>query len=265
MSTSPLPTGEMPAILDRFRLDGRVAVVTGASSGIGAACALALVQAGAAAVVLGARRGGRLAETVESVRRLGGQAEARPTDVTDPDQCERLAGQALSSFGRIDVLVNAAGMSGAVPALREEPAHFRQVVDVNLMGSYWMAQACARVMPAGSSIVNVSSTMATTTTAAPQAAYTASKAAVEGLTRDLAQQWTGRRGIRVNAVAPGFVPTELTADAHEYVDRVVAQRVLCGRWADVEEVATAVVFLAGPAASYVTGAVLVVDGGMRIT
>lgn len=252
-------------ILDRFRLDGRVAVVTGGSSGLGAASAVALSQAGAAGVVLGARRRDRLAETVDAVSRAGGRAAACTADVTDPDQCEHLVAEALDRFGRIDVLVNAAGLSGAVPALREPPDHFRRVVDVNLMGSYWMAQACARAMGGGSSIVNVSSTVATTTAAAPQAAYNASKAAVEGLTRDLAQQWTGRRGIRVNAVAPGFVRTEMTLAAEDYVERTVAQRVLSGRWGEAEEVAAAVVFLASPAAAYVTGAVVVVDGGMRIT
>ena len=139
------------------------------------------------------------------------------------------------------------------------------MVDVNLIGSYWMAQACARVMRPGSSIVNISSVIATTTLDAPQAAYTASKAAIEGVTRDLAQQWTGRLGIRVNAVAPGFVMTELTASSEAYVQQVVAQRAPAGRCAEAIEVAAAILFLASDAASYITGCSLPVDGGMRVT
>jgi NAD(P)-dependent dehydrogenase (short-subunit alcohol dehydrogenase family) len=256
--------GPGPPILDRFRLDGRVAVVTGASSGLGAACALSFAAAGAD-LVLGARRAGRLDATAEAARALGCRALAVPTDVTSPADCERLVAGGLREFGRIDVLVNGAGVASSVPALREEPAEFRRVIDVNLMGSYWMAQACARVMRPGSSIVNISSVIATTTLDAPQAAYTASKAAIEGVTRDLAQQWTGPLGIRVNSVAPGFVLTELTASSEAYVHRVVERRALTGRCAEAIEVAAAILFLASDAASYITGSSLPVDGGMRVT
>ena len=251
-------------ILDRFRLDGRVAVITGASSGLGAACALSFAAAGAD-LVLGARRAGRLRATAQAARALGCRALAVATDVTSPGDCDRLVAAGLQEFERIDVLVNAAGVASSVPALREPPDEFRRVVDVNLMGSYWMAQACARVMRPGSSIVNISSVIATTTLDAPQAAYTASKAAIEGVTRDLAQQWTGPLGIRVNAVAPGFVMTELTASAEAYVHRVVEQRSLTGRCAEAIEVAAAILFLASDAASYITGSSLAVDGGMRVT
>jgi NAD(P)-dependent dehydrogenase (short-subunit alcohol dehydrogenase family) len=251
-------------ILDRFRLDGRVAVITGASSGLGAACALLFASAGAN-LVLGARRAEQLDATAQAARALGGRALALPTDVTSPADCERLVSAGWHGFGRVDMLVNGAGLASAVPALREEPEAFRRVVDVNLMGSYWMAQACARVMGPGSSIVNISSVIATTTLDAPQAAYTASKAGIEGLTRDLAQQWTGRLGIRVNAVAPGFVMTELTANSEAYVQRMVAQRALAGRCAEAIEVAATILFLASDAASYITGCSLPVDGGMRVT
>jgi NAD(P)-dependent dehydrogenase (short-subunit alcohol dehydrogenase family) len=251
-------------VLDRFRLDGRVAVITGASSGLGAACALSFAAAGAD-LVLGARRAERLDATAEAARALGGRALAVPTDVTSSAACERLVAGGLDEFGRIDVLVNGAGVASSVPARREEPEQFRRVVEVNLMGSYWMAQACARVMRPGSSIVNISSVIATTTLDAPQAAYTASKAAIEGVTRDLAQQWTGRLGIRVNAVAPGFVMTELTAGSEAYVQRMVARRALTGRCAEAIEVTAAILFLASDAASYITGCSLPVDGGMRVT
>jgi len=160
--------------------------------------------------------------------------------------------------------VNNAGVGAAVPASREDPAHFRRVLDVNLHGAYWMAQACARHMPRGSSIVNVSSVLALTTAGLPQAAYTASKAGLLGLTRDLAQQWSGRKGIRVNAIAPGYFPTEMT-DQNEpgYLERQ-ADRCLLGRLGDVDELAAAALFLASPASGYVTGATLVVDGGFTL-
>ena len=116
----------------------------------------------------------------------------------------------MAELGRVDVLVNNAGIGTAVPATRETPDEFRAVIDVNLNGCYWMAQACGRVMQPGSSIVNISSVLGLTTAGLPQAAYASSKAGLIGLTRDLAQQWTGRKGIRVNAVAPGFFASEMT-------------------------------------------------------
>ena len=116
----------------------------------------------------------------------------------------------MEEFGRVDILVNNAGIGTAMPATREAPEDFRKVIDVNLNGCYWMAQACGRVMQPGSSIINISSVLGITTAGLPQAAYAASKAGLIGLTRDLAQQWTGRKGIRVNAVAPGFFASEMT-------------------------------------------------------
>jgi NAD(P)-dependent dehydrogenase (short-subunit alcohol dehydrogenase family) len=146
-------------------------------------------------------------------------------DVADPDQCTALARAAMVEFGRIDVLVNNAGLGIAVPAVREKPEEFRRVLDVNLMGAYWMAQACARLMLPGSSIVNVASTLALIAPPAPQAAYAASKAGLIGLTRDLSAQWAGRRGIRVNAVAPGYVATEMTAEVpREMLDGFIGAR-----------------------------------------
>jgi len=252
------------SVTDLFRLDDRVAIVTGASSGLGVAFAQALAESGAD-VVLGARRVDRLAETAELVRAAGRRALTVATDVADPDQCQALVDAAMAEFGRVDVLVNNAGVGTAVPATRETPEQFRSVIDVNLNGCYWMAQACGRVMKPGASIVNISSVLGLTTGALPQAAYSASKAGLIGLTRDLAQQWTGRKGIRVNALAPGFFASEMTDTYPDgYLD-LALQRVPIGRTGDPQELAAALVFLASPAGGYVTGQTFAIDGGMTIT
>jgi NAD(P)-dependent dehydrogenase (short-subunit alcohol dehydrogenase family) len=252
------------SVLDRFRLDGRVAVVTGASSGLGIAFAKALAEAGAD-VALGARRVERLAETQALVESVGRKAVAVRADVAEPADCQALVDAAMAAFGRVDILVNNAGVGTAVPASRETPEQFRSVIDINLNGSYWMAQACGRVMGRGSSIINISSVLASTTAGLPQAAYAASKAGLLGLTRDLAQQWGGRRGIRVNAVAPGFFASEMTAQYQpDYIDKQL-ERVALGRMGDPEELAAAVVFLASDAGGYTVGQVLTVDGGFTLT
>ncbi|MGI5160052.1 SDR family NAD(P)-dependent oxidoreductase [Microbispora sp. CA-102843] len=252
-------------ILDRFRLDGKVAIVTGASSGLGVAFARGLAEAGADTVI-GARRPEGLERTRRLVEETGRRCLAVRTDVSVPEECQALVDAAMGEFGRVDVLINNAGVGTAVPALRETPGEFRRVLDVNLNGTYWMSQACARVMRPGSSIVNIGSVLGETTAGLPQAAYSASKAAVAGLTRDLAQQWTSRRGIRVNCLEPGFFDSEMTAEYPDgYLDRMQEQRVLMRRSGDPEELVAAAVFLASDAGSYVTGAVLPVDGGILAT
>ena len=176
----------------------------------GVAFAHALAEAGAD-VVLGARRVDRLErDPGAGARDRPPRASPSTTDVADPEQCQRSWTRPSAEFGRVDVLVNNAGIGTAVPATRETPEQFRSVIDVNLNGCYWMAQACGRVMQPGSSIINISSILGLTTGGLPQAAYSASKAGLIGLTRDLAQQWTGRKGIRVNALAPGFFASEMT-------------------------------------------------------
>lgn len=252
-------------ILDRFRIDDRVAIVTGASSGLGVAFAQALAQAGAD-VVLGARREERLADTRALVEAAGRRAAAIRTDVTEPGDCQALVDAAMGEFGRVDILVNNAGVGTAVPATRETPEEFRSVIDINLHGCYWMAQACAKVMAPGSSIINVSSVLGLTTAGLPQAAYAASKAGLIGLTRDLAQQWTGRKGIRVNALAPGFFESEMTEQYHDgYIETTVLPRILAGRMGYAEELSAALIFLASDAGSYVTGITLPVEGGLLTT
>jgi NAD(P)-dependent dehydrogenase (short-subunit alcohol dehydrogenase family) len=194
-----------------FRLDGKVAIVTGASSGLGVTQARILAEAGAD-IVLTARR----VEPMEAIRQQVGAAGRRglvvQADVGDPDACRRIVAETVEAFGDLHVLVNNAGTGRVTPALREAPEDFLRVIDVNLNGSHWMACAAAEVMQPGASIVNISSVLAFASAGIPQAAYAASKAGLLGLTRDLATQWTRRRGIRVNAVAPGFFRTEMTED-----------------------------------------------------
>ncbi|MCW2829632.1 MAG: Short-chain dehydrogenase [Aeromicrobium sp.] len=248
-----------------FSLEDRVTVVTGASSGLGAAVAETFARAGSQLVIT-ARRADKLEETAEAVRRHGGRALPVVADMTDPDDCTEVVRRALEEFGRVDVLINNAGAAHAVPATRESPEQFRSLIDVNLNGAYWMAQACGRVMRPGSSIVNISSVLAFTTAQLPQAAYSASKAGISGLTRDLAQQWGRRKGIRVNAIAPGFFATEMTAAyPEEYVRDVLMPRLLIDRIGRPVEFATTALWLAAPASGFVTGQTVLVDGGMSIT
>lgn len=249
--------------MERFRLDGRVVIVTGASSGLGAAVAVAAAQAGAD-VVVAARRGEQLDGTAAAVAAVGARVSSLVTDVTSEDACRRLVDHAGETFGRVDGLVNNAGVASAVPALRETADEYRAVLETNLMGAYWMAQAAAAAMSGSGSIVNVSSIAALVSADLPQAAYASSKAGLLGLTRDLAAQWGRRRGIRVNAVAPGFFASDLSgACPPGYLD-AVADRTPLGRIGTPAEVSGAVVFLLSDAASFMTGATLVVDGGLSI-
>jgi NAD(P)-dependent dehydrogenase (short-subunit alcohol dehydrogenase family) len=253
---------DVPSILDRFTLDGKVVVVTGASSGLGVAFATGLASAGAD-IAICARRADRLQETQRAVQEIGRRCVAVKADVSRPEDCRRVVEQTMGELGRVDVLINNAGVGTATPALREPPEDFRRVIDVNLNGTYFMAQACAAAMrqSSGGSIVNIGSILGSTSAGLPQAAYSASKAAIIGLTRDLAQQWTGRYGIRVNALAPGFFRSEMT---DQYPDDYIEgrlERVPAGRVGEAEELVAAALFLASDAASYITGILLPVDGG----
>ena len=251
------------SVLDRFRLNDKVVVVTGASSGLGVAFAQAFAEAGAD-LVLGARRVDRLPETGKLVEAAGRRFAHLQTDVTDPEQCNALVQKAIDAFGRVDVLVNNAGLGWAKPATRETPAEFLRVLDVNLNGAYWMAQAFGRAATSGGSILNISSVLGLHPGPLPQAAYAASKAGLIGLTRDLAAQWTGRKGIRVNALAPGYFPTEMTDEMDPKEAEFVKLVTPAGRLGEPMELAAVGVFLASDAASYISGVTLPVDGGMTM-
>jgi len=253
--------GNDTTAVDRFRLDDRVVLITGASSGLGVAYAQACARAGAD-VVVAARRADRLRSTVELIRATGRDGLAVAADVSRDDDCQALVDAAVQRFGRLDVLVNNAGIADHLPASRLETEEFRQVIEVNLTACFALAKASASVMVPGSSIVNVSSVMAHTTLGLPSTAYAASKAAVLGLTRSLARQWSARKGIRVNALLPGFFPSEMTGPMP--IEQI-QDRLVMGRMGLPEELAAALVFLASDASSYITGSELVVDGGFSLT
>jgi NAD(P)-dependent dehydrogenase (short-subunit alcohol dehydrogenase family) len=245
-------------------LDGHVVIVTGASSGLGEQLARSLCAAGAVPV-LAARR----AERLEALRSELGAVDVVTCDVTLEEDRERLLQTVIDRHGRIDGLVNNAGMGAAGPALKTPIETFARVLDVNLTAPFALSCAAARHMRSGGgrAIVNVASVMGVRSIAQiADAAYVASKAGLIGLTRELASQW-GRYGIRVNAVAPGFFASEMTselgADAESFPDWLTAQIPL-GRGGRTGELDESILFLLGPASSFVTGHVLTVDGGMAV-
>jgi NAD(P)-dependent dehydrogenase (short-subunit alcohol dehydrogenase family) len=238
-----------------------VAVVTGASSGLGSVLAKGLIEAGAA-VVLVARREDRL---LALAKQLGEQASAAPTDVRSREAVSHLFEHVARRHGRLDVLVNAAGIQRVTPAEEEDEASIRDVIDTNLLGSLFCAQEAASLMfPSRSgSIVNIASILGLVGVGTrPQAAYCASKGAIVNLTRELAAQWAPR-GIRVNALAPGTFLTEMSTEAlsRPEIKTWVEDRTPMGRVGLEHELIGPCLFLASDASSFVTGQVLAVDGG----
>ncbi|HEX3536734.1 MAG TPA: glucose 1-dehydrogenase [Stellaceae bacterium] len=244
---------------DAFRLDGKLALVTGAGRGIGHAIALALASAGAE-VVLNSRSPDQLAETAAEIKAAGGSARLLPFDLTD----RGAARNAIAGLGRLDILVNNAGMNRPQPFLEVDDATLDRLVALNVIAAFTVAQAAARLMvPAGSGvIINMSSQMGHVGSERNRTAYVMTKHALEGLTKAMAVE-LAPSGVRVVSIAPTFVATPLTQPFLDDPEtrKWITDRIPLGRVGTVAEVANAVVFLASPAATLITGSSLLVDGG----
>ena len=245
-------------------LKGNVALVTGGSRGIGRAVCLELARQGAAVAVNYAGNSAAAEETVEQCRALGVEAEAFRADVADPAACDALVAAVKERFGRLDILVNNAGIArdGLLMTAKEED--FTKTLDTNLKGAYFCTKAAAKVMlrQKYGRIVCLSSVVGLRGNPG-QTAYAASKAGVIGLVKAAAKELAGR-DITVNAVAPGFIETDMTAVLPEKAKAAMLGTIPKGRPGSPEDVARAVAFFAGPECAYITGQVLCVDGGMAV-
>ena len=270
--TTPNPIDPFP--LDLFRLDGKIAIVTGASSGLGDRFARVLHSVGAT-VALVARRADRLARDPATARRIASRlatlAEALPgslvvpADLTDAADRERVVATVIDRLGRVDVLVNNAGIGNKVAIEDEELETFRQAMELNVTAIWHLSKMCAPSMKAsgGGSIVNVASMLGHVgATPVKQAHYCASKGAVINLTRELALQWA-RKGIRVNALCPGWFPSEMTAgmESDEGSQTFIRQMSPIPRMGEAHELDGALVLLASRASTFMTGQSVIVDGG----
>jgi NAD(P)-dependent dehydrogenase (short-subunit alcohol dehydrogenase family) len=253
------------SVLDSFGLAGRVAVVTGGNRGLGRAFAQALGEAGASVAIV-ARDTARSDRAVRELADLGVRAAAFRADVAHRPDVDRVVEEVVAALGRVDVLVNNAGTCIHRPALEVTDAEWREVIDVNLTGVWNCCQAFGRQLAAngGGCIVNVGS-MSGRIVNRPQwqPAYNASKAAVHHLTKSLAAEWAPL-GIRVNAIAPGYVNTEMAPVDRPEFRRYWVEDAPMRRYATPEEIAPSVVYLASDASAFMTGSVLVIDGGYTV-
>jgi 3-oxoacyl-[acyl-carrier protein] reductase len=243
-------------------LSSRVAIITGASRGIGRAVALAFAKAGADVVVNYARNDAAAAEVADLIRAAGQKVLLFKADVADPEAADSMVKAAQAEFGRVDILVNNAGINRDNLVLRMKDEDWDAVLSTNLKGAFNCARAVARdmVKKQYGRIINISSVVGLTGNAG-QANYAAAKAGLLGLTKALAKE-LGSRNITVNAVAPGFISTEMTAALPEKVTGKLLEQIPMKRYGEAEDVAGLVVFLASEAAAYITGQTIAVDGGM---
>ncbi|MFP6618740.1 MAG: 3-oxoacyl-[acyl-carrier-protein] reductase [Pirellulaceae bacterium] len=242
-------------------LSAKTAIVTGASQGLGKAVALVLAANGARVACV-ARSVDKLNETVQQIQDAGGQAEAFACDVTDRKGVDELVDQVVEQWEKLDILVNNAGITRDTLLPRMSDEEWDTVIDTNLRGCFLFARAASRYMMRAryGRIINMSSVSGLVGNPG-QTNYSASKAGLIGLTRSLSRELAGRK-ITINAVAPGFIESDMTAALGEMIIAEAKKRIPARRLGTAEDVAAAVLFLAGDAASYITGHVLTVDGGM---
>lgn len=249
------------SVLDQFRLNGKVALVTGGGSGLGRGLALALAEAGADVAVAG--RGAGLEETAELIRGTGRRAQVCKVDLNGTAQIPGLLDRVEAELGGLDILVNNAGTTRRVQALEFGEADWDAVVNLNQRTLFFLSQAAARRMAARGrgKVVNIAS-MLSFQGGVNVVAYTASKHAVAGITKAMANE-LAPLGVNVNAIAPGYMATDLTAALQEDSERnrQILERIPVGRWGIPADLAGAVVYLAAPASDYVQGHLLAVDGG----
>ena len=247
--------------LNLFRLDGRVALVTGGDKGLGQAMAIGLAQAGADVAIIS--RSGHNAATLEQIAAAGRRGLGLTFDLAQPESAAQIVAHATEQLGRLDILVNNAGTIRRAAAAETTLEDFRAVLDVNLTGLWALSQAAGRVMLAQGSgkIINIASVLSFQG-GVRVPAYTASKHAVAGLTKALANEWAAR-GINVNAIAPGYMITDNTQALRDDPQRSkqIVERIPAERWGTPDDLIGAAIFLASRASDYVHGHVLVVDGG----
>jgi NAD(P)-dependent dehydrogenase (short-subunit alcohol dehydrogenase family) len=247
---------------DRFDLTEKVAVVTGGSKGLGKAIALGLAEAGAD-VVVASRTQGDLDLVADEIRKMGRGALAVATDVTDLPSIRNLAEQTMDRFGRIDILVNNAGQGMFMPFLQISEEQWDDIISVNLKGYFLCTKVIGKYMCKAKSgrIINISSIMGSSPTEF-MVHYAASKGGIDAMTKSLALEWA-TRGITVNAIAPSFFATDMNRIAleDEAISQVIMDRTPIRRWGQVEELVGLVVYLASDSSSFMTGAIIPLDGG----
>jgi 2-deoxy-D-gluconate 3-dehydrogenase len=251
-----------PSILDSFRLDHKTALVTGASSGIGQSIAIALAQAGATVACHGNTHPAEA--TAQTIRAAGGSATAFSADLADPTGADKLFAAVTAEQGHLDILINNAGIILRHDAVDYPFEDWQKVLQVNLSSVFQLSQLFGRaliVRAAPGKIVNIASLLSFQG-GIRVAAYAASKGGLAQLTKALANEWASQQ-IQVNAIAPGYISTENTTALRndETRNRQILERIPAGRWGDPNDIAATAVFLASPAANYITGAILNVDGG----